>query len=104
MVLYPLIAQNSQIGDVSSLYLLTSSTSLENQAKMFLIVCRVNGLSPNSVKDYAYKLNRFISFCLELKVHGVNKFTVNHARLFILRLQETNQAVSVSDFHLSASF
>lgn len=98
MVLYPLTAKFLQIGDVSSLYLLTASTSLENQAKVFLIACRVNGLSPNTLKGYAYMLNRFLSFCLELKVKDVRKFTVNHARLFILRLQETNQAVSVGDY------
>lgn len=99
MVLYPLTANFLQIGDISSLYLLTASTSLENQAKVFLIACRVNGLSPNTLKGYAYILNRFLSFCLELKVHDVKKFTKNHARLFILRLQETNQPVSVGDYY-----
>jgi integrase/recombinase XerC len=98
MVLYPLTANFLQIGDVSSLYLMTTSSSIEKQAKVFLIACKVNGLSPNTLRDYAYKLNRFNSFCLELKVHDVKKFTVNHARLFILRLQETNQPVSVGDY------
>lgn len=89
MLLDHLTTNKTQIGALSGLDHLTT------QLNAFLISCRVDGLSPATLKNYQYQLGRFVKFCLEAE----EKDTTQQIRLFLLKLRETNSPVSVGDYY-----
>jgi len=82
-----------QIGGVSRLDLLT------DQLSAFLLSCKVDGLSPATLRNYRYQLGAFIKFCLEANQTDAHCITAHHIRLFLQKLQETNNPISVSDYY-----
>lgn len=86
-----------QIRAVSGLDHLTTQKGLASQLNIFLLSCRVEGLAPATLKAYQYQLGRFVKFCLEAK----EKDTTQQIRLFLLKLRETNNSISVSDYYKS---
>lgn len=82
-----------QIRGVSGLDLLTT------QLNAFILSCQVDGLSPATLKNYRYQLDRFVSFCIKLNQDDAHYITSHHLRLFLARLQETNSPVSVRDYY-----
>lgn len=57
-----------QIGDIPNLEYKNNEKQLDNSLKTFLFACKVNGLSPRSITDYAQKIGAFITFCQQLQV------------------------------------
>lgn len=100
-MLYLLTDNKAQLQAKASLYHLTASTELERQFKTFLLACKVAGLSPYTIHDYEYQIGRFVRFCLEQQVADGRNVTTTHIRLFFLKLQETNNPISVSDYYKS---
>lgn len=89
----------TQIGDISGLDLLTASKNLATQLKTFLLACKVNEISEATLVGYQYKLARFTKFCFEADCDDAQSITAHHIRLFLLKIQETNNPISASDYH-----
>jgi hypothetical protein len=68
MALAHLNGRKFQIGDTRNLAHLNDGKTLDNSLKIFLLACKVNGLSPRSIMDYAQKIGTFITFCQQLQV------------------------------------
>lgn len=105
-MLHHLTHHKPQIESLSALDLLTTQESLSSQANAFLLSCKVNGLSPGTLKNYRYHLAAFVKFCSGAGIPTANEITVadiipSHIRLFLLKLQETNKGVSVGDYRKS---
>lgn len=101
MILDHLTTNKTQAQGVSGLDLLTTSQDLAGQLSAFLLSCRVDGLSPATLKNYQYQLGRFVSSCFTLKQGDAHHITSQHIRLFLLKLQETNNSISVMDYYKS---
>lgn len=100
MALDRLTNNKTQIGGVSALDLLTGSkTNLYRQFQAFLLSCQVGELSPATLKDYRYKVGAFVSFCSAVNLKKTEQIEVNDIRLFLLKLQENNKAISVGDYY-----
>lgn len=93
MLLDHLTTDKTQIGSLSGLDHLTT------QLNAFLLSCRVDGLSPATLKNYQYQVGKFVSFCLEANQTDAQSIIAQHVRLFLIKLQETNSPVSVGDYH-----
>lgn len=93
-----LTGKSTQIGGISALDHLTGK-SFEHQLGGFLLSCKVDELSPDTIKYYSYTLGAFIKFSYELGVHRAQDVTTHHIRLFILSLQETNIPISVHAYY-----
>jgi len=78
---------------------LTTDGSLAGHFKVFLISCKVNGLSHRTISDYAQKIGAFVAFCNLQGATEPKEIAVNHVRIFILSLQERIKAVSVHDYY-----
>lgn len=77
----------------------TADTTLGGQLGIFLLTCKVNGLSPRTVADYQDKIGRFVAFCKAQGVNEPGQITPHHIRLFLLFLQERIKASSVHDYY-----
>ncbi len=88
MVLEHMNYNTSQIGSLSALEHMIALGDLNGQLKAFLLSCKVDELSPVTIKDYEQKIGAFVSFCSEIEVVTPNEVTVNHVRMFLLKLQE----------------
>lgn len=99
MVLDQRTVDTTQIGSLSGL----DQRTLDGQLKAFLISCKVDELSPATIKNYKQKLGTFVRFCSSIGITYVtsNHITSHHIRLFLLKLQETCQPVSISNNYRS---
>jgi integrase/recombinase XerC/integrase/recombinase XerD len=70
--------------------------SLEGQLKVFLLSCRVDELSPNTLYDYNQKIGAFARYCNTVKPRDI---TANHVRLFLVSLQARCTPHSVKDYY-----
>jgi len=91
MVLDQRTINKTQIGLLSAV----DQRTLEGQLKVFLLSCRVEELSPWTIKGYDQKLSVFVRFCSSIGVTDAQQITAQHVRLFLLKLQDTCQRVSV---------
>jgi site-specific recombinase XerD len=89
----------TQIGSVSSLDHLIISKDLAGQFDVFLLACKVNGLSLATLKNYQYQLGQFIKFCFRADLNDAHRITAHHVRSFLLSLQENNNPVSIHDYY-----
>jgi len=96
-----LTAHVSHVGAVASPDLLTAPDSLQRQLEFFILSCRVDGLSPATLKYYSYTLERFVRFCYQSDLTNGGMITAHHVRIFLLKLQETNNPTSVHDYFRS---
>jgi len=99
MVLDRLTGQGTQIGRVSELHQLIGCGDITAHLQAFLLSCRVDSLSPASLRDYKQKIGMFVVFCSSLGVTDPKQVTAASIRMFMLKLQETNAPVSVSDYY-----
>lgn len=99
MLLDRLTNNKTQAQAVSGLDLLTTSKNLATQLETFLLSCRVDELSPATIKNYQYQLRRFVSFCIKLSQDDAHYITSHHVRHFLLSLQETNNPTSIGDYY-----
>jgi len=94
-----LTAQGSYDGAVSALDHLTVSKSLDRQLEVFILSCRVSGLSPATLSNYSYQLGRFMTFCNQSGLADGHDITAHHVRAYLLSLQERMGPVSVQDYY-----
>jgi len=99
MVLEHITKQNYQIGNLSELEHIIALGDLDGQLRSFLLSCRVDELSPATLSDYEQKLGSFIVYCGQLEIYKPQDVNSSHIRLFILKLQERCNPVSVHDYH-----
>jgi integrase/recombinase XerC len=85
-----------QIGVVPALDHMNHLDSLEGQLKVFLLSCRVDELSPNTLYDYNQKIGAFARYCNTVKPRDI---TANHVRLFLVGLQARCTPHSVKDYY-----
>ncbi len=91
--------QQMQIGSLSALEHMIALGDLNGQLKAFLLSCKVDELSPVTIKDYEQKIGAFVKFCLEIGAVAPSEVTVNHVRMFLLKLQERCSPISVHDYY-----
>lgn len=99
MVLEHMNHRKSQIGRLSGLEHLNFSGDLEGQLNAFLLSCRVDELSPNTIADYSQKIGAFVRHCQELQIIRPENVASHHVRLFLLSLQERCNAHSIKDHY-----
>lgn len=99
MVLEHMNHQTSQIGSLSALEHMIAQGDLNGHLKAFLLSCKVDELSPATLRDYEQKIGAFVSFCSEIGATAPNQVTVNHVRMFLLKLQERCRPHSVHDYY-----
>jgi site-specific recombinase XerD len=99
MTLDHLTNNKIQIGGVSGLDHLTISKNLESQLDVFLLSCRVDGLSIATLRNYSYQLGQFVAFCFQAGLKDAHDITTHHVRAFLLSLQEKNNPISVHDYY-----
>jgi integrase/recombinase XerC/integrase/recombinase XerD len=98
MLLDHLIDVSSQLGSVPALAHLINDGTLKGYLASFLLVCRVNNLSPRTMADYSSKIGRFLDFCRPFS-NTPGEVTTDHVRLFILDLQRRIKPSSVHDYY-----
>ena len=81
----------TQIASLSGL----DQRTLQGCLKVFLLSCKVEELSPFTIRSYEQKLRVFIRSCSSIGAAAPNQITPSHIRAFLLKLQETCQRVSV---------
>ena len=81
----------TQIGLLSGV----DQRTLEGQLKLFLLSCKVEELSPFTIRNYDQKLGVFARFCLTIGIINAQQITTHHIRSFLLKLQDTCQRVSI---------
>lgn len=93
--------QTSQIGSLSALEHMIALGDLNGQLKAFLLSCKVDDLSPATLKDYEQKIGAFVSFCSKISGTRVppSEVTVNHVRMFLLKLQDRCKPHSIHDYY-----
>jgi len=63
------------------------------------LACRVDGLSPQTLAGYEYQIGAFVVFCSGQGIGEPKQLTATTIRMFLLKLQERNAPVSVSDYY-----
>jgi len=99
MPLDQMIDPKAQIQSVSELEQMIVQNNLPGQLKASLLSCKVDELSPATLRDYDQKLKALARFCVSVNVHDARAITASHIRLLLLKLQETCQPVSISDYY-----
>lgn len=93
--------RDTQTQGVPDLYHLTDKNNMAGELNIFLLSCKVEGLSPATLKNYRYLIGSFVQFCQQNDVLTSKDVSPQHIRLFMLQLQETNNATSVMDYFKS---
>ena len=91
--------QQMQIGSLSALEHMIALGDLNGQLKAFLLSCKVDELSPVTIRDYEQKIGSFVSFCSGIGADAPSEVTVNHVRMFLLKLQERCKPHSIHDYY-----
>lgn len=91
--------QNPQIQTISALDQLIGQNGLPGHLEAFLLSCRVDQLSPATLRYYRQKVGAFVSHSSALGARAPSEITASHIRLFLLKLQETNNSTSVHDYY-----
>lgn len=90
---------NRTLGTLNRLPTIGTDTTLGGQLEVFLLTCKVNGLSPRTLADYQEKIRRFVAFCQAQGINEPEQVTPHCIRLFLLFLQERIKASSVHDYY-----
>jgi hypothetical protein len=90
-----MIHPETQIGSLSALEQMIALGDIEGQVQAFLLSCKVDELSPATLRDYTQKLRALTRFCRGLEIASTKDITVSHVRLFLLKPQETNSPVDL---------
>ncbi|MBA7583065.1 Tyrosine recombinase XerC [subsurface metagenome] len=91
--------QTSQIGSLSALEHMIALGDLNGNLKAFLLSCKVDELSPATLKDYDQKIGAFVRHCSEINISRPGDVNVSHVRMFLLKLQERCSPHSVHDYY-----
>ena len=78
---------------------LITTGDLISQVRFFLISCKVDSLSPKTIKGYTQILHSFLMFCRERDIGKAQDITTDDIRSYILTLQERMKPVSVADYY-----
>lgn len=89
----------TQIGSLSALEHMIALGDLNGHLKALLLSCKVDELSPATLKDYEQKIGAFVRHCTELGITQPADVTVHHVRLFLLNLRQRCSAHSVHDYY-----
>jgi len=89
----------NHIEGISSLDHITISESLYKQFEVYLLACRVNGLSPATLSSYQLQVGQFVKFCYQAGLNDAHDITTHHIRAFLLSLQERISPTSLHDFY-----
>jgi integrase/recombinase XerC/integrase/recombinase XerD len=76
----------------------TSSDDITHSFTSFILNAQIE-LSSSTFKDYRFKLNAFIRYCLEAGITRVKDITTDHIRGFIFHLQQFNSPKSVNGYY-----
>jgi len=98
-VLDRLIDHKTQAWGVPELEYVIARNDLAGQLNAFLLSCRVDELSPATIRDYQQKIGAFVTLAQSNKITSPQKVTANHVRMFLLKLHETCKPVSISDYY-----
>ena len=74
-------------------------TGIKAVLDSFILSCRVDGLSPSTIKNYQYIIGKFTFSCWESGLYEAGEVRADNVRLFFLKMQETNNPTSMSDYH-----
>jgi len=99
MVIEHMNQEKTQIGSLSALEHMIALGDLSGNLKAFLLSCKVEELSPVTVKDYEQKIGTFVKFCSDIGMAAPSEVTVNQVRLFLLNLQQRCNPHSVHDYY-----
>jgi site-specific recombinase XerC len=99
MVLEHMNQHNSQIENLSALEHMIASGDINGYLKAFLLSCKVDELSPVTIKDYEQKISAFIRYSATLGVTKPTNITIHSVRLFLLDLQQRCSPHSVHDYY-----
>jgi len=99
MQTYHLIADKTQTQALSALHHLIAQNDLNGQLEAFLLTCKVEELSPATLHYYRYQAGAFVRFCASMGTRVPTEVTPDHIRLFLLKLQETNNRTSINDYY-----
>jgi integrase/recombinase XerC len=94
-----MIQQKAQLGRVSELHQLIRRGDLGAHLQAFLLSCRVDGLSPATLRDYKQKISAFVIFCSGLGISKPKRLTAYDVRMFLAKRRETNSPISVGDYY-----
>ncbi len=78
---------------------LVGHKGLEGHLQAFLLTCKVNNYSKNTIKDYNFQIGQFVRFTASIGIREVEQVTVDHVRLFFLEKQQTNNTISIHDYY-----
>lgn len=73
--------------------------NIAGQYAQFMLANEVNNLAESTMRYYEQKVGEFIKFCINLDINDVTHIMPSHVRLFMLKLQETNNPTSCHDFY-----
>jgi integrase/recombinase XerC len=90
-------ANQAQLG--TPLDTLINASDLEGQLEAFLLACRIESLSPATLKYYRDKIGCFINFCQRSGIMLPEEVTASHVRSFIGQLQLVNKPGSVHCYY-----
>jgi hypothetical protein len=96
MVLENASIAESQLQAVSALEKLIGQKGLPGHLQGFLLSCKVDGLSPVTLRYYRQKLGNFVTFCEAMGEEHPWRIRAALIRPFLLRLQETNNPVHMT--------
>jgi integrase/recombinase XerC len=82
--------------DISVLERIIGRGDLAGQVDAFLLTCKVDGCSNETINGYRRKLSLFVRFLASLNISQPEQVTINHVRLFILEKQKTINGVSIN--------
>ena len=81
MPLDQMIDPKAQIQSVSELEQMIVQNNLPGQLKASLLSCKVDELSPATLRDYNQKLKALARFCVSVNVHDARAITASHSPL-----------------------
>ncbi len=99
MVLDHVTAYKSQLESLSALDQLIAQKGLRGHLEAFLLSCRVDQLSPATLRYYRQKIGAAADFWSGLGARAPREVMPSYIRLFLLKLQETNNPTSVHDYY-----
>jgi len=81
---------------ISTLERIIGSGDLRGQLEAFLLTCKVEGFTEQTIDGYRLKLSLLVRFLNSLGITNPQQVNINHIRLFILEKQKTVNGVSIN--------
>ncbi len=78
---------------------LAPNSGISKQLQAFLLSCKVDGYTKQTLDGYQAKLRLFVRFADSLRINHPSEVTANEIRLFLLHKKETCNAVTIHDHY-----